>query len=285
MAGAGVRHILLPGPWRHRDVSANGIRLHVALGERFDATRPLVVLLHGFAQFWWAWRHVLPVLDRAGWAVAALDLRGSGASDQTPRGYGAASIAGDVSGVIRSLGFGEAVLIGHDTGAYAAWATAAYAPRQVRGLAVVSAPHPADRRHRLRPMPLLRVPVLPERRIAADGAAWVGRYLRARTAQSDALAASEIDRYRATLVSWPGPRCALAPLRAAHRLDVSTDVPVLAVRGTADCVVAPAAVEATAAYARDRFDAVELPGVGHLPAEEDPAGLSGALLPWLTTLF
>ncbi|PZA19436.1 alpha/beta fold hydrolase, partial [Modestobacter versicolor] len=74
--------VLLPGPWAHRDVSANGVRLHAAeAGEG-----PLVLLLHGFPQFWWTWRHQLTGLAAAGLRVVAPDLRGYGASDKPPRG-------------------------------------------------------------------------------------------------------------------------------------------------------------------------------------------------------
>ena len=76
--------MLIEGPWRHRELTANGIRFHLATGERFTRDRPLVLLLHGFGEFWWAWRHQLPVLDAAGVSVAALDLRGYGATDKTP---------------------------------------------------------------------------------------------------------------------------------------------------------------------------------------------------------
>ena len=63
--------VLIDGPWEHRFVAANGARFHVAeLGEG-----PLVVLLHGFPQFWWAWRHQLTALSEAGYRVAAIDLR------------------------------------------------------------------------------------------------------------------------------------------------------------------------------------------------------------------
>ena len=99
MAGAGVRDILLDGPWRHRDIAANGIRFHVALGEQFSPRRPLVVLLHGFGEFWWAWRHQIPALDAAGFSAAAMDLRGYGASDKTPSGYDPQTTAFDVTGV------------------------------------------------------------------------------------------------------------------------------------------------------------------------------------------
>ena len=73
---------LIPGPWAHRDVSANGVRLHAAeAGEG-----PLVLLLHGFPQFWWTWRHQLTALADAGFRAVAPDLRGYGASDKPPRG-------------------------------------------------------------------------------------------------------------------------------------------------------------------------------------------------------
>jgi alpha-beta hydrolase superfamily lysophospholipase len=77
VAGAGVRDILLDGPWYHREIAANGIRFHVAVGEHFSPARDLV-LLHGFGEFWWAWRHQIPALDAAGLSVAAMDLRGYG---------------------------------------------------------------------------------------------------------------------------------------------------------------------------------------------------------------
>ena len=125
MAGAGVRDILLEGPWRHRDIAANGIRFHVAVGEQFSPRRPLVLLLHGFAEFWWAWRHQLPALDAAGFSAVAMDLRGYGASDKTPRGYDPQTTAFDVSGVIKSLGFSTGVIVGHDWGGIAGWTTLA----------------------------------------------------------------------------------------------------------------------------------------------------------------
>jgi pimeloyl-ACP methyl ester carboxylesterase len=84
--------VRIPGPWTHREVSANGIRLHVAeLG-----TGPLVLLLHGFPEFWWSWRHQLPALAAAGLRAVAVDLRGYGDSDKPPRGYDLWTLSGDV---------------------------------------------------------------------------------------------------------------------------------------------------------------------------------------------
>jgi len=75
--------VMISGPWTHRTVSANGTRFHVA--EAGDG--PLVLLLHGFPEFWWTWRHQLAGLPEAGFRAVAVDLRGYGGSDKPPRGY------------------------------------------------------------------------------------------------------------------------------------------------------------------------------------------------------
>lgn len=82
----------------HREVAANGARFHIA--EMGDG--PLVMLVHGFPQFWWTWRHQLVALADAGFRAVAMDLRGVGGSDRTPRGYDPANLALDITGVIRS---------------------------------------------------------------------------------------------------------------------------------------------------------------------------------------
>ena len=108
--------VLLPGPWTHRDISANGVRLHVAEA----GTGPLVLLLHGYPQFWWTWRHQLTALADAGFHAVAPDLRGYGASDKPPRGYDLPTLAADIAALVRALGEQDAVLVGHDWGACSA---------------------------------------------------------------------------------------------------------------------------------------------------------------------
>ena len=130
--------VLLPGPWTHRDISANGIRLHAAEAGR----GPLVLLLHGFPQFWWTWRAQLTALAAAGFRAVAPDLRGYGASDKPPRGYDRPTLSADVAALVRALGEREAVVVGHDWGGLLAWTTAALHPRSVRRLVVVSMAHP-----------------------------------------------------------------------------------------------------------------------------------------------
>ncbi|MFD0512457.1 alpha/beta fold hydrolase [Streptomyces aureus] len=137
---ASVVRIGVPGGGEltHRDVAANGARFHIA--EMGDG--PLVLLLHGFPQFWWTWRHQMVALADAGFRAVAMDLRGVGGSDRTPRGYDPANLALDITGVVRSLGEPDAALVGHDLGGYLAWTAAVMRPKLVRRLVVSSMPHP-----------------------------------------------------------------------------------------------------------------------------------------------
>ena len=130
--------VMVEGPWRHRQITANGQQFHaVEAGEG-----PLVLLLHGFPQFWWSWRHVIPVLADAGFRVVAPDLRGYGASDKPPRGYDLATLASDVAGMIPALGEHDAMIAGHGWGGLIAWSTAVLHRRRVRRLVTSGTAHP-----------------------------------------------------------------------------------------------------------------------------------------------
>jgi pimeloyl-ACP methyl ester carboxylesterase len=220
-----VRDILIIGPWQHREITANGIRFHLATGSGFSRDRPLVLLLHGFGEFWWAWRHQLPALDAAGLSVAAVDLRGYGATDKTPRGYRQSVTGSDISGVVRSLGFETATVVGHDWGGIAAWSTYAYAPEQVTALAVIGAPHPL--RFPWRSMgPSLawfQLPILPERVIMARQGAYVEWLLHRRAGTGagfddhGGLALPAGARALAEPPLCPGVPADVRPRSAAHR--------------------------------------------------------------------
>src|SRR5712675_3046539 len=138
MASGADAVVQIGGPWHHRSVSANGTRFHTA--ESGDG--PLVLLLHGFPEFWWTWREQLTTLADAGYRAVAPDLRGYGGSDKPPRGYDLVTAASDAAGLIRALGEANADVIGHDWGGLVAWTMAAYYPKVVRRLGVISMAHP-----------------------------------------------------------------------------------------------------------------------------------------------
>jgi len=150
MAGGADAVVQIGGPWAHRSISANGTRFHAA--EAGDG--PLVLLLHGFPEFWWTWRHQLAVLPEAGFRAVAVDMRGYGGSDKPPRGYDLITAAADAAGLVRALGEANAVVVGHDWGGLTAWTMAAYFPKAVHRLAIVSMAHPLRMRARVIASPL-----------------------------------------------------------------------------------------------------------------------------------
>lgn len=147
MAAPDPSSVRLPGVWRHLDVRANGLRFHAVEVDEPIADRPLVLLLHGFGEFWWSWRHQLAELTEAGYRAVAVDLRGYGDTDKPPRGYDGWTLAGDTNGLIRALGHTEATLVGHADGGLVCWATATLHPRVVTRIAVIASPHPWALRH------------------------------------------------------------------------------------------------------------------------------------------
>jgi pimeloyl-ACP methyl ester carboxylesterase len=121
----------------HRSVRVNGLDLPIAeAGEG-----PLVVLLHGFPEFWYSWRHQLTALADAGFHAVAPDQRGYGpTSPPAVEDYDILHLAGDVVGLIIELGEPDAMVVGHDWGAPVAWHTALFRPDLVRGVAGLSVP-------------------------------------------------------------------------------------------------------------------------------------------------
>jgi pimeloyl-ACP methyl ester carboxylesterase len=123
----------------HRRFQTNGIGMHVAEA----GSGPLVVLLHGFPELWYSWRHQLPFLAAAGYHAVAADLRGYGGTDASAadEGYAPSNMAADVVGLLDALSAETAVLVGHDWGANIAWACAELFPKRVAGLVALSVPY------------------------------------------------------------------------------------------------------------------------------------------------
>ena len=120
-------------------IDVGSVRLRVALA----GEGPLVVLVHGFPEGWYSWRHQIPALAAAGFRVAAPDVRGYGGSDKPHaiEAYAIKELAADIAGLIAALGADRAVVVGHDWGAPIAYGTALFHPERVRGVAGLSAPH------------------------------------------------------------------------------------------------------------------------------------------------
>ena len=118
----------------------NGVKIHYVL----EGKGPLVVLIHGFPDYWATWKPLMAELNKAGYRTAALDTRGYNLSDK-PQGeaaYAMPNLIGDVAAVIAAEGQKDAVVVGHDWGAAIAWQTTFNRPDLVNKLVILSVPHP-----------------------------------------------------------------------------------------------------------------------------------------------
>lgn len=126
---------------RHGYAQVGDVRLHYA--ESGDATKPLVLLLHGFPECWYSWRHQLAALGES-FHVVAPDLRGYNLSDK-PKGaenYDGRLLVTDVAAVIKHLGRDKATIVGHDWGGAVAWQFAMFLPQMTENLIILNLPHP-----------------------------------------------------------------------------------------------------------------------------------------------
>lgn len=126
---------------RHRTVRTNGIRMHLA--EAGDEDAPTVVLVHGFPELAYSWRHQLPALAAAGYHAVAPDVRGYGRTD-APRdltGYSLRGNIADLNGLLDALGARTAALVGHDQGAGITWAAAELQPERFPAVAGLGVGH------------------------------------------------------------------------------------------------------------------------------------------------
>jgi pimeloyl-ACP methyl ester carboxylesterase len=293
--------VLLPGPWTHRDISANGVLLHAAEA----GSGPLVLLLHGFPQFWWAWRAQLTGLAAAGFRAVAPDLRGYGASDKPPRGYDLPTLSADVAALVRALGERDAVVVGHDWGGLLAWTTAVLHPRTVRRLVVVSMAHPRrmraaitdrEQRRALRYALPFQLPRVPERRLTRaddDPVAELMRNWSGPAWQHTADFAEAVDRYRSAAripqaaysameyYRWAG-RSQLRPdgLRYARRMAAPVTAPTLQLHGELDPYVLPSTAEGSGRFVAGAYEWRLVPGAGHFLPEEAPTDVTTAIADW-----
>jgi pimeloyl-ACP methyl ester carboxylesterase len=193
---------------RHGEADVGGgIRLHYVEA----GSGPLVVLLHGFPEFWYSWRHQIEPLAAAGYRVVAPDMRGYNLSSRPQgwRDYDLRLLAGDIAGLVRALGEESCFLAGHDWGAAVAYGVAMYQPQVVRRLAILNVPHPVRMLEGFRTARQLRkswymfffqIPRLPERLFEREDFSFAKRSLRADS--KGAFTDDDLDRY---VEAWSQP--------------------------------------------------------------------------------
>jgi pimeloyl-ACP methyl ester carboxylesterase len=273
--------------------ASGGIFLHVAEAGPEDGTP--VILLHGFPEFWFGWRHQIGALAAAGYRVIAPDQRGYNLSDK-PQGivsYDVDRLADDVVALAAHYTDAPFNLVGHDWGAVAAWWTVTRAPSKVAKLAVLNCPHPAVWRDAMKNEPAqkraswyvgaFQIPWLPEALMRAGNyRALVGAIREAKGAVSDV----EIARYRE---AWSQPGALTAMVNwyraiARHRFDpvppASIKTPVQIIWGRQDRYALPVLAEMSKALCTDAT-LTWLPDATHWVANDAAEQVNALLLDFL----
>jgi epoxide hydrolase 4 len=283
----------------HRYADLGDVRLHyVEAGEG-----SLVLLLHGFPQFWYQWRHQIPALVEAGFRVVAPDMRGYNLSDKPlgVRAYRVELLARDVERLILACGEQTAVVVGHDWGAIAAWIAAMRHPERVEKLAILNVPHPARSLDGLlSPMQLLRssyvfffqIPRLPEEVIRAGDFAFLRSVFRSDPVRQGALTAEDIERY-IEAIAQPGVltaslnyyRALLRNPREMRALLQRVEAPVLVIWGEKDRFLSRRLAEPPRLWVPNLIRVKRLPDASHWVAEDRPLEVNTLLLDFLLSPF
>jgi pimeloyl-ACP methyl ester carboxylesterase len=248
----------------------------------------VVLLLHGFPQSSWCWRHVWPSLVEAGYLVVAPDQRGysPGARPEGAPAYAMSELVADALGVLDAVGAERAHVVGHDWGAAVAWQLGARHPDRVRTLTPVCVPHPVpftqalmtdpDQQARSRYMLDFQQVGTAEESLLADD----GRYFRSFFTGAEDVA--DVERYLAEMREPGRLTACLNWYRAASRASVDglppVTVPTLYVWPDGDLALGRTAAEATAAHVDGPYRFVELAGVTHWVPEQVPEQLAALLL-------
>ncbi|QFU83800.1 alpha/beta fold hydrolase [Natronorubrum aibiense] len=273
----------------------NGVELHVV--EAGDDDGPLVVLLHGFPEYWYGWHRQLEPLVDAGYRVIVPDQRGYNLSEK-PTGVGAYRVrecSRDVAALISGAGRERAHVVGHDWGGMVAWDLALREPSTVDRLGIVNAPQPSVFRQHLRSNPeqlrrswyvfWFQLPWLPELAVRVSDFRLLERALRA-TAAPGTFSETDLERYGS---AWRVDGALTGMLnwyRAAARYPptyprAQVDVPTMIVWGESDtALTTPLAVDSDQRCPTSRLEL--LPETSHWVQHERPERLSELLLEWLS---
>ena len=278
--------------FRSRYIDTDRLRLHAVIG----GDGPPLLLVHGWPETWYAWRHVMPALARD-FTVIAVDQRGIGLSDKPADGYDTGTLAGDLIALMDALGHQRFAVVGHDTGFAIGYALAAAHPERVDRAALAEIPGPpgatpppplfvpAPVNDRLWHIPFNRVEKIPEQLVAGREDIFFGYEF---AIQGGTLPPDVIAYYVRMLSDPEALRGSLGFYRAfdatvaqnQQRKDRPLTMPVLAIGGEQSYGAHVGEVMRTIA---DDVQSAVIPGAGHWVAEEAPDEMLAALTAFLAS--
>jgi pimeloyl-ACP methyl ester carboxylesterase len=269
------------------------IRLHAVAAGPLNG--PLVILLHGFPEFWYAWRKQIVALADAGFRVIAPDQRGYNTSSRPAAldDYRIDKLVSDVIAIADQLGHKEFCLAGHDWGAVVAWVAAATCPRRIRRLAILNVPHPEVMRKQLQTNPrqlirswyifMLQIPRLPEAAMKARDFKPLKDTLR-KTSLPGAFSEDDLNRYRDAWAE-PGALTAMIAWYRAFFRNVLKGAPVIPriivptriLWGDKDAFIVPEAADGSLAQCMNG-ELIRFPECTHWLHHEQPDRVSELLI-------
>jgi epoxide hydrolase 4 len=282
--------------WQHQFVQTNQINLHCVT----QGTGELVLLLHGFPEFWYSWRFQIPALARH-FKVVVPDLRGYNDSDKPVNGYDLDTLTQDVLGLIRNLGFTKAHIVGHGWGGMIGWNLAQNFPESIQSLALLSAPHPGSLTQTLfSNMDQLRqhwhflafqVPGVPEWMLQQNLSNFLQEWFQRQAIRKAAFSSETLRVYQTALSktgalssalnyyrNWLSPQTWLSRLSDPQH---PIQVPTLVLWGKEDRVLSPALTKGFERLIANPFRLKLIPECGHWIQQEVPQLVNLELLSFL----
>jgi pimeloyl-ACP methyl ester carboxylesterase len=271
----------MEGSWQNEYIISNGVKLHyVTQGEG-----ALMLMLHGFPEFWYSWRHQIPEFAKD-YKVVALDLRGYNDSDKpkAQSAYVMAEFIKDIEGVIKGLGYDKCILVGHDWGGAIAWSFAYAHPEMVERLIVLNIPHPAKFAEGFRtPQQLLKssymflfqLPVLPEMLIQAGDYQAIENAFKGMAVNKSAFTPEDIEAYKDAAAKRGALTAALNYYRNIFQQGMTDpnwgvlNVPTLMIWGEKDTALGRELSYGTATYVSP-FQVRYIPDASHWVQQEKP---------------
>ena len=286
----------MPSPFENVTFHNGPIELHAVAAGPPDG--PVVLLLHGFPEFWYSWRNQIEPLAASGFRVIVPDQRGYNTSSK-PRGarsYALSHLISDVLAIAHHLGQSRIFLAGHDWGAAVAWSVALLHPQRVAKLAILNVPHPSVMRRYLKTnrrqlrrswyMFFFQLPWLPEAAFSAFNFKLGVRSL-VRSSRPGTFSPEDLAQYRA---AWSQPGALTAMInwyRAAFRYrskfpDSTVHVPTRILWGERDAFLLSEMAHDSLRYC-DRAELYTFANASHWLQHEEPARLSELLIDFFRT--
>ena len=267
----------------HGYADNNGVKIHyVSLGEG-----PLIVMVHGFPDFWFTWRYQMEALAEQ-YHVVAIDLRGYNLSDKPKGGenYAMPLLVQDVQTVIHHLGYERAIVVGHDWGGAISWQVATHLPQLVERLIILNLPHPRGMAREMAHNPQQQqnseyarqfqqedshLHIAPERLVS-----WIPDE-DARSRYAEALERSDLE----AMLHYYRQNYPREPYTEDTSPVVKVQAPVLMIHGLEDQALLASGLNNTWEWLEQDLTLVTIPGAGHFVQQDAPELVTRSMLSWL----